>query len=273
MTSRVFVFTSFDESIPKYDDSIHRYLIYGKELCPQTNRSHWQGFIQLKNSWSLSRTMKSLSIVKGHMEKCRDKCPYTNAIEYCKKENDYKEFGTVMTSGCRTDLKEIIDEVKSIPELIENYPQQYCMYRQGIKDCVRFKIEKSIPLIRKQTGVLYWGPTCTGKSYSARQYNPTSWYSVSDIRNLWFDGYNYEDVLILDDYCGEIPITDLLKIMDEYKYMCKVKGGFIQAAWTTVIITSNVQMHQWYPDAKPEQLDALDRRLHINKKFDKIYDG
>ena len=57
--------------------------------------------------------------------------------------------------------------------------------------------------------------------------------------------------VILDDYCGELPVDLLLTLLDRYAYpQCR-----------RVVITSNAPPERWYPDLEDSTKRALLRRL------------
>jgi len=83
--------------------------------------------------------------------------------------------------------------------------------------------------------------------------------------SIWFDGYTGQDVLLIDEYEGQLNYTQLLNLLDIYKLRLPVKGGFTFANWTHVYITSNIPITQWYN----RNLDALERRIHENIDLEK----
>ena len=55
-----------------------------------------------------------------------------------------------------------------------------------------------------------------------------------------FDLYSGQEVLILDEFKGELPFKELLQIMQGAPYRCNIKGGGVWAAWKKVVIISSV---------------------------------
>ena len=76
--------------------------------------------------------------------------------------------------------------------------------------------------------------------------------------SLWFDGYNGEKVLLIDDFSGWVKYRELLTLLDGYPYRCEMKGGHVWAKWNWVIITSNLDVKNWY---NREDIDPLTRRI------------
>ena len=70
-------------------------------------------------------------------------------------------------------------------------------------------------------------------------------------------------------------ISTLLRLLDVYPLHVEDKGSSTPAQWTKVIITSNQPLEEWYPDAYqkcPERLEAVKRRIHEIKFFDKKWE-
>lgn len=75
------------------------YIVWGREICPTTNRQHLQGFITFKNQVRKSSVVKYLGdcwcgpmVTKGNTDDC---------IAYCKKEGNYVEHGTPILTSTR----------------------------------------------------------------------------------------------------------------------------------------------------------------------------
>lgn len=126
-----------------------------------------------------------------------------------------------------------------------------------IRALERFKALMLKPKMRPKLRVIVlWGDAGTGKSRWA-------WDNFPDLYSKptgdWWDGYTGQDTILLDDYYGGIQYSEFLKVLDIYPYQVPVKGSFVHAQWTTVIITSNKPPEQWYNKG---MTPALKRRLH-----------
>lgn len=157
----------------------------------------------------------------------------------------------LVKKGERSDLAEVIRAVEngaSLRELDERYPTQMVRMSRGVqgyqfrKKMSESKVERDVNLV-----VMYGGEG-TGKSYDARHKITQKYgFTKDDIYSLqfgkgqlWFDGYNGEKVLLLDDYeIDGIHRSTLLKLSDIYQFIGQTKGGHIVAEWELVIITTN----------------------------------
>lgn len=269
--SRNYCFTDFQDTdyeklYTEYKDII-RYICFGKEICPKTGKKHIQGWIQLVNPRRFGGIKKLLG-PKVHIEACRGS-EYDND-KYCTKDGKYKTFGKFKTQGMRTDLEAIkknIDDGSSRSEIIADHFSTYCRYRNGINDYINIKEESKRSKFREVEVEYIHGDTGTGKTrYGMAQCQ----YKITGDNLQWWDGYNGESSILIDEYDNNIPITKLLNILDGYKLRLPIKGGFTYANWTKVIITSNNDKSCLHPNAKPAHRKALFRRITRTIHFEKM---
>lgn len=184
------------------------------------------------------------------------------------------EFGTPSAGqGTRTDITAIGEAVRagnSNLELIDSLGYQVARYSKHI-DWIRFNTMKprsDRQLVGVKVIVLY-GPTGTGKTYAAvnklanQDYHIVSAPSHAS-EKVWFDGYEGQSTLILDDFNGSWCTMDFLKrLLDVYPLSVEIKGGKTWACWTTVLITTNTPPSEWYKTGLVVIDDApLRRRIH-----------
>jgi len=265
MTSRSYCFTAYVEPTPDMiTDPVLRYIIFQKELCPKTQRIHWQGYAEFKTPVRIGRSQKICGIGKSHVEKREG--TREEARDYCRKTDSRLESPIEIGNweaggqGARTDLREIFDMIKNGAEMIdiiEADPMLYCKYRNGIKDykfeCLKSKTNK----FRHVETEVHWGEAGTGKTRHCVETYPDA-YKLDFDDTLWWDGYEGEETIILNDFYGNIKYHKLLDLLDGYKMRLPVKGGFTYANWTKVLITSNKPPEEWYHHG---MTDALKRRL------------
>lgn len=242
-----------------YGENECTYMIFGYETCPTTGKPHLQGFTCWENPRSLQKFKDTISD-KLHMEKMRG--THEQASNYCKyddypenkKENKFEEFGELPAQGARTDWRVALQQLKSgkeVDEVVENQPQLL----PAIRSLQTFKSLTLKPLHRDVKVIVLWGAAGTGKTRWAYENYPDL-YSKS--RGEWWDGYTGQTAILLDDYYGYLPYSEMLRVLDRYPYHAQVKGGFVWAQWNTVIITSNKHPMFWYGQG---MTPALERRL------------
>ena len=88
---------------------------------------------------------------------------------------------------------------------------------------------------------LLWGTSGAGKTRYVHDMWGEEVYTLAGQKPLWFDGYDGQKVLLIDEFEGveEFGRSNLLKCLDIYPYYAPVKGGFVCAQWEKVYITGN----------------------------------
>jgi len=224
----------------------------------QVAHLHIQGYAQFNAPMTLAACKKINN--EAHWEIRRG--THAEAKAYCQKEESRKngpwELGhETGEKGSRNDLHAIWAQVqarKTNLEIIEEVGPQAAKYSKQI-DWLRFqKLEKeSDRQLQGVRVVVLYGPTDQGKTYAAvnlmskeNDYYIAECPSHKDAK-LWFDGYNGQTTLILDDFAGDYcQFRYLLRLLDKYKLKVEIKGGHMWACWTNVIITSNIHPSGWY---------------------------
>lgn len=103
----------------------------------------------------------------------------------------------------------------------------------------------------------HFGPTGTGKSRSVREANPDAFIKSNDV---WWDGYNGEDVVIIEELGPKQIGGHHLKIWaDHYPFKAACKGSQMLIRPKKILITSNYSIADVYPDK--EDLGPLKRRF------------
>lgn len=244
-------------SIPDYSSFISlkddlRYAIWSLERAPSTGRLHVQGYLEFKVGMRLSAVQRFLSADTCHLEGRRG--TRYQAIEYCRKSDSHVagpwEVGhSGINPGKRTDLHEITDRIcggLSLGDMVEEYPVQFVRYGRGLKDLYHELARQRQSKWREVQVMVYWGDTGTGKTRLAVEEGGDSLYSLPQGDRFWLDGYEGQRTLLIDDYYGWIKYGLFLKLLDGHKISLPVKGGFVPAEWTKVIITSNKSPASWY---------------------------
>jgi len=244
-----------DSDIARLDDlsGSVAYLVYGKEIGP-SGTPHLQGYVEFENPRCAGKGWSNLRKLMGncHFEVRRGTA--SQASNYCKEDGDFKEYGIMSRQGERTDWavatasvlsgKEIVDVVLEQPQLLP-----------AIRALERLQNLSIAPLEREVHTTWLYGSPGSGKTRYVWDKYPNVYSKPS---GPWWDGYSGEEVLLLDDFDGDIPYREFLKVLDRYKYRVPVKGGYVGARWNKVFITTNKHPDTFYKD---ENREALKRRI------------
>lgn len=245
----------------KADDLI-RYLIYGEEIG-ESKTPHLQGYIELHRQCRMPQVKKLLSD-RVHLEK--RKGTRSQAIDYCKKDGKFHEVGQIsLRPGQRNDLAAIVKRArtaKTFTELCEEHPASI-RFPRSYQLIRKEELEHNAPKWRDLKVYVYVGPTGTGKTKKAMDHPDV--YKLDMANQLWFDGYEGQSRLVIDDFYGWIKYGTLLNLLDGYKMRLELKGSFTYAHYTEVIITSNKEPTDWY---QREEISALMRRVTNVEHFD-----
>lgn len=115
---------------------------------------------------------------------------------------------------------------------------------------------------QERAAYVFWGETGAGKSKLAWEQAGLDAYPKAPTTKFW-DGYQGENHVVIDEFTGQVEITHLLRWLDRYPVLVEQKGSGCVLRATRFWITSNVDPRDWYPTIPQEQKAALYRRLKI----------
>lgn len=125
------------------------------------------------------------------------------------------------------------------------------------------RADHAVPLAQVRTCSVFWGATGTGKSRLAWGEAGMGAFP-KDPRTKFWDGYNGEDHVVIDEFRGSIDIGHLLRWLDRYPVRVEIKGSATVLRCSKIWITSNLCPEQWYPDLDDATRRALLRRLDVH---------
>ena len=255
------------------------YACYSDEIGLEEHTPHCHIYTCFKNAISFN-TIKDL-FPESHIENSKgshlDNRDYVFKIG--KWENDEKaetniinshwEIGEMPVSkqGQRNDLKiiqECIINGMTTAEIIKEHPQY--SFRTDDIDKLRnlYKADEYKTIFRNLIIVYLSGTTGSGKTRTIMDtYGYSSVYRVTDYKNP-FDSYNFQSVILFDEFRSDIPCKDMLKYLDGYPLELPCRYSNKQACYTIVYIVSNISLEQQFIDIKhnePETYNAFLRRI------------
>ena len=214
------------------------YQVYGYEVAPTTGTKHIQGYIYFKNQKTIDAVKKVFRCNTMHLENAKGSA--LDSKTYCSKDGDFVEVGVMPEMGKRNDIKEVKDLVKSgkgMKEIIE-VATNYQTLKIG--EMLLKYLEK--PRDYKTYVIWIWGASGTGKTRQAYE-NLTQLYGVIPYikdrdTDKWFEGYDANEGVVLDEIDSESNYATLKKLCDRYPCRVETKGGMRQFLAKTIYITS-----------------------------------
>lgn len=240
---------------------------YGEEVGAN-GTPHLQGWLysDLKRSIPQLKNVPGLS--RAHFEACKGTIEQN--IAYCSKEGDYSQYGSIPSQGKRIDLEAVVELVragKRAQDVAVECPMQFIKFHRGIERLIGMHMP---PRSEKTLVSWYWGSTGTGKSKEAFALGAAAatMYTKDPI-NKWWDGYEQQEVVIVDDYRRDFStFAQLLRLFDGYPMSVEVKGGTVQFNSKHIIITSPKDPSATWEGRSAEDIGQLTRRIEHVVRFD-----
>jgi len=267
MSGRRIVFTKNNYSEEDYralwEEEKFSYIIIGKEVG-ESGTPHLQGYAEF------TKLSKFAPIAKKHKMFCElARGTQEQAITYCKKDGDWAERGEpkaydTKAGGEATKQKyaAIIKQAEEgkLEEIKAENPEIYLRCYTTLNKIKQANM-KSLPELEELENIWAWGPPGTGKSLSARHTAGGVFYPKP--MNKWWDGYEGQETVIIDDWERESHLEHHLKIWaDHYDFIAETKGGSMRIRPKHIIVTSNYSMEECFSGMA---LEALKRRFTVHE--------
>lgn len=247
------------------------YLLCGLESCPTTGLQHWQGYLETSRKTTIAGIKSHGGLwATCHLE--RAIADWEANYDYCTKEGDeYLEFGDPMQAGKRTDLKNlaaaVMEGTSSTSEILRENPHAFHLYGRTLDRLEDERLATTTRGLWAPPDVQwYWGKTGAGKSRKAMEAAsalgvPLYRHSWDD--KGWWDRYQLETSVILDEFRCQIPFHQLLTWLDGYQISVPRRGRKpLPLMATHIWITSSKHPRDCYdPEKIGEDVEQLLRRI------------
>lgn len=235
------------------------YLRGQEEIGANTGFHHWQLLAVFKRAVRLA-AVKAVFGNSCHAEPTKSSA----ANEYVWKEesrvpNTQFELGELpFKRNDKTDWEKVKNLAKT-GKIDDIDGDVYVRYYNTLKHIARDHMKKPEDLVAC-CGIWIYGPPGVGKSYFAReQYGKDCYFKP---QNKWWDGYQGEKNVILDDFDCK-ALGHLLKIWaDRYSFVAESKGHSMCIRPDNFIITSNYKIEEIFSEDQ-NLADAIKRRFYI----------
>lgn len=247
--------------------------IIGQQEIGEGGFIHWQIFVQFGHRVRLQQVKDAIGDDTAHCEPRRG--TPRQAADYCRKP-ETGILGTQFEIGDRRegkvnhmdDLYNAIREGATERDLAEAHFGAWARAHNACSKLIRWRdrdrARKSYTFSPPRVDC-YIGATGTGKTRRAIDYIRLCWggHHYRKPPGEWWDGYDGEGVVLIDDFDGDIPISTILQLLDGYGGLVQVpvKGGFVSPILKCVIFTSNKAPAEWWPKASFDQIAAFKRRV------------
>ena len=240
-------------------------------LCDEIGKEgtyHTHLFIYSKNQKRFS-TIKN-TFPAAHIDKAYGTCQQNR--DYIRKEGKwadsekhetnlpetFEEDGEIPIEqqGKRSDfiaLHEMLESGYSDAEIMESQPRFILQMDKVAQARQILKEEQYKTDFRMIRTTYIFGHTGVGKTrYVMEKYGYENVYRVTDYAHP-FDNYNYQDVILFDEFRSSLKIGDMLCYLDGYPIQLPCRFRNKQAAFTNVYIISNIEIDKQYKTVQEEE--------------------
>lgn len=241
-----------------------KYLVYGKEIAPETGTPHLQGYV-------VFRSGRTHSAVRGSLPGCHISVARGTAsqnYDYCTKEGDFIEIGSRPTDPRERGQRErdrFADAWTSATEgRILEIPEDIRIRYYGTLKRIARDYQASVSELESTCGIWIYGESGAGKTRSVYRRYPDAYPKPM---SKWWDGYKGEEIVLLDDVDPESAhfLRRFLKIWgDRYQFVAEEKGGSRRIRPKKFIVTSQYSIEQVFQDEETRK--AIRRRFIVIEK-------
>lgn len=236
------------------------YIVGQLESGNDSGYLHWQIMAAFREKQGLN----GVRAVFGnfHAELSRSSAANT----YCQKEETYVA-GTRFEIGAKPFLRSSKTEWESVwtsakSGALSEIPANVRVVNYRTLRTIASDHSRCVGMVREC--FVYWGKTGTGKSRRAWEEAGLEAY-CKDPRTKFWDGYQDQENVVLDEFRGGIDVAHLLRWLDRYPVRVEIKGSSKPLVAKKIWITSNISPLMWYPLIDEETLAALMRRLVVEE--------
>ena len=149
---------------------------------------------------------------------------------------------------------------KSVMEIIEDNPKLAFRIRE-IETLRQAILEEKYSAENRALEVTYlYGASGTGKTWGIfEKHDRKSICRITDYggkNSVRFDAYHCQDVLVLEEFHSQIPISAMLNYLDIYPLTLPARYTDRIACYTKVYITSNIPLEEQYRDIQRYQMET-----------------
>lgn len=283
--SYVFTLNNYtDDEVAKLQSGDYTYIVFGKEVG-ESGTPHLQGFVHFENAKTMSAVHKLAGWKRSALKPAEKPL---SAIDYCKKgeqsHGEWEEAGVKgqtyglnadvfergdFKQGRRTELEEVYNKIKngmSVDDVAWENPDVYERAHKSLSKLEDIRLRRMYRTEMTE-GIWIYGATGTGKSeFAFSTFAEGKSYSYP-YDNGWWDGYCCQPTVLIDEFRGQIPFNELLRMVDKHPnyYVRRRNREPMPFLSKKVIITSCL-----HPNEVFKNLNENDSLVQLYRRF-KIY--
>ena len=269
------------------------YIAIAEEIGAQEHTPHFHIFVVYKNPKAKSTMCNT--VPKAHWDECRgtieqnrdyvfkqgkwaDSEKGTTALPETQREwgeipSECKEFPT-RKSDVMDAINEMIEEGLSPSEIMGKHAG-YCEYADTIKRAYILRRTADAPPVRDVKVHYVVGASGSGKTYTYKRLcdRYADVYLVTDYANdmtAAFDRYQAENVIVLDEFRGNVRFSTFLNLTD--KYRCDIHARYVStmALYSEVYITSIYPPEKLYENLVETASQGIEPRQQLYRRISDI---
>lgn len=272
-----------------------RYIAIAEEIGAQEHTPHMHFFVVYKNPKAKSTMCNT--VPKAHWDECRgtieqnrdyvfkqgkwvDSEKGTTALPETQREwgeipSECKEFPT-RKSDVMDAINEMIEDGLTPSEIMEKHAG-YCEYADTIRRAYILRRTAYVPPVRDVKVHYVVGASGSGKTYTYKRlcdrFGDSDVYLVTDYANdmtAAFDRYQAENVIVLDEFRGNVRFSTFLNLTDIYR--CDIHARYVStmALYSEVYITSIYPPEKLYENLVETASQGIEPRQQLYRRISDI---
>ena len=242
------------------------YIICQREKGEEGGNVHFQGFVIFKKrvtlKWITENFWKAghYEVAKGTIKQCIEYCsktktffPFKDRLQDALDSDGHWQRGTLPTRGEAPKRGEMLmDAAEELDILKEGYkrPREIStlsLLQPGFYAAYKMLTDDILGPYRPDLKIITMiGRPGTGKSYAIHKiFEDQVGRALYCNNGTWFQNPTAE-VMVFEEFCGQIQLQRMLQYLDPYPLSLEVKGKMAPAMYKIVIITSNSRPDAWY---------------------------
>lgn len=221
------------------------YAVWQLECGGDSHVMHYQGYIECSGKHSFRQVQNVPGFERAALFVRRG--TQGQAIAYGSKVDTRIDgpwvHGEPKEQGKRSDLvslKRAIDDGASDVALWDSHFASMTRYHKSFSTYKRVKAPKRDWLTKFLVVI---GPSGCGKTNFAKEFISGAYWKAN---SKWWDDYDGQEFVVWDEFQGQYPFRDLLRVLDSSPLSVECKGGHVNFAAKWVVFTSNYHPKDWY---------------------------